>query len=132
MNKKGSDVYISKISSLLIIFITFIWAAGLTFILLYTAFQKSIIKQSLPQKITHISQMMNATEFAFINRFGVPQYRQTLGQTNLIQYRNPQCVMAIYLSPQNSENKIKISQKISLLNRQDLSTNNNCLKAFAP
>lgn len=131
MTKKGTEFQISKVVALFIVLITFFWGAGLTFLWVQMPSQNSRIKQSLPKKIKNSNQMLNATEFAFINRFGAPDYRQVLGPTHLIQYRNLNCVMAIYLSPQiEGNNPTKISKKISFFNRKDLTVNNDCLKEF--
>ncbi|MFV0321913.1 MAG: hypothetical protein ACK5LE_05995 [Alphaproteobacteria bacterium] len=131
MTQKGTGFQLSKIAALLIVIITFLWGAGLTFLWLQMPNQYSPIIQTLPKKIKNSNQMLNATEFAFINRFGIPQYRQVLGQTHLIQYRNLDCVMAIYLSPMaESNNSTKVSKKISFFNRKDLTINNSCLNEF--
>ncbi len=130
MIKKGSDMQISMKAALFITVITFIWASGLSFAFFFMAHSGPNIKQYLPSKINQINHMMNATEFAFINRFGTPDFRQTLGATNLIQYRSLKCSMAIYLAPYNEEYETKVSKKITLLNRTDLTQNNNCLNDF--
>lgn len=131
MAQKGNAFQLSKIVALFIIFITFFWGAGLTYLWVQMPSYNHRIKQSLPNKVHSSKQMLNATEFAFINRFGIPQYRQVLGQTHLIQYRNLNCVMAVYLAPiEENNNQTKVSKKISFLNRKDLAINNDCLNEF--
>ncbi|MFV0431728.1 MAG: hypothetical protein ACK5MJ_06085 [Alphaproteobacteria bacterium] len=130
MNEKRRSRKLSKTSALLIILATFLWAGGLSFLLFFVPSKKSPIKHSLPLEISSVNQMINATEFAFISRFGAPNFYKTLGDSKLLEYRNSRCVMAVYFSAHSMEEPTIISKKISLLNREDLSNNNDCLVEF--
>ncbi len=85
----------------------------------------------LPEKIRTQKQLLNTAEIAFHERFGAPASRMHVANSVVLQYRNDECVMSLFLDNHRSKNKnIKKSQYVLFTNRHDLTENKNCLNSF--
>ncbi len=86
---------------------------------------------SLPEQIKAPKQLLNTAEIAFHERFGAPSLRMKVADSVVLQYRDNECVMSIFLNSADAKKKnIKKSRYVLFTRRDDLSESRNCLNNF--
>ncbi len=124
MEQKGIDLLLKHKYALL----GLILALSILFVIFILSYHKT--HWALPEKLHSPEQLLNTAEIAFHERFGAPSSRIALADSVILQYRNQDCVMNIFLNNIRSKNNVKKSRHILLLNRNDLKENKKCLNSF--